>query len=946
MLVIPIPMHQPRATYRIQFNPDFTFQDAHGVLDYLQQLGASDLYASPIFKARLGSGHGYDVVDPTELNPELGTDEAFEAFNDELHKRGMGHIQDIVPNHMAYSSQNRYLMDVLENGQDSKYLPFFDIEWEHPIEGLRGRLLVPLLGSHYGEVLERGELKLTLGEYGFAIAYWEQSFPICIETYADILGRNLEALRNQLGEDNTDFIKYLGILFLVRNMPGLEERDDDHAPASRDHEMRFVKRLVWELYSGSDAIRTHIDTVLEELNGTVGDPASFDALDAIHAAQHFRLCFWKVATEEINYRRFFTVNELISVRVEDEEVFRQTHSLIAGLLVKGRFDGLRVDHLDGLFEPQSYLEHLRQVGPNAYLVVEKILEHDEKLPEHFPIQGTTGYTFLNYANGLFVNADREHEMDRIYREFTHIEDDYGDWLLSRKQFVLHKSLSADIARLAVTLRAVSTHIRFGSDITFTGLTIALNEIIACMPVYRTYIQDEPVAEIDKEIIREAASKAQRGNRDYTHEIQFVEKFLLLELPHLSEEDRERCLDAVKRFQQLTGPVMAKGMEDNFLYVMNRLLSLNEVGGNPLRFGVRPEEMHEFLDDSNKHWPMAMNATATHDTKRGEDARARINVLSEIAPEWEKALRRWRRTNATKKRVAGGREVPEANTEYFIYQAMLGSVPFEGPEADDFQTRLKEYFIKAAREANVRTSWLNPNEDYENGCLAFIDELFQIKENPEFWRNFRVVSRRVSFFGVVNSLAQTLLKLTSPGVPDIYQGTELWDLSFVDPDNRRPVDFDERRRLLAEIVQRLGRQRISYLKEILSHFSDGRIKLILIHVVLWLRHDYRHVFADGDYLPLEVAGERAQNLFAFARRHGGDWIIVVVPRLLASSLKINQWPLGANVWKDTYIKLPEGAPADWKRVLPDTWMKADDSKLMAADIFTHYPVGLLLSPAKH
>ncbi|MEM1060211.1 MAG: malto-oligosyltrehalose synthase [Verrucomicrobiota bacterium] len=943
-------MHIPRATYRLQFNESFTFRNARGVLDYLQQLGVSDVYASPIFQARQGSGHGYDVVDPTALNPELGSGEDFEAYNDDLHERGMGHIQDIVPNHMAYSSENAYLMDVLENGRNSRYRRFFDVEWEHPIEGLRGRLLVPLLGSYYGEVLERGELQLKLREQGFAIAYWEQSFPLAIESYANILGRNLEALRKQLGEESNEFIKYLGILYLVRSMPVLEEIEDREqaarAATTREHELRFVKRMLWELYCESTAIRDHVDEVLATLNGTPGDPASFDDLDGIHAEQHFRLCFWKVATEEINYRRFFTVNELISVRVEDEEVFRQTHALIASLLVKGRFDGLRVDHLDGLFAPQSYLEHLRQVGPHAYLVVEKILEHDEKLPEHFPIQGTTGYTFLNYANGLFVHPGREHDLDRIYRQFTHIEEDYQDWLLARKKLVLQKSLSADIARLAVTLRSVSTHIRFGSDITFTGLTNALNEIIACMPVYRTYVQEDPVSETDRKILREAAAKAMRGNRDSAHEIEFVEKFLSLELPHLSEAEKVRCLDAVKRFQQLTGPVMAKGMEDNFLYVMNRLLSLNEVGGNPLRFGVRPDEMHAFLADAMAHWPHAMNATATHDTKRGEDARARINVLSEIAPEWEKALAKWRRSNIVHKRVAGGREVPESNTEYFLYQAMLGSVPFAGPEADEFQARLKDYFIKAVREADVRTSWLNPNEDYENGCLAFIDDLFQFKENQEFWRSFNVVARRVTFFGVLNSLAQTLLKLTSPGVPDVYQGCELWDFSFVDPDNRRPVDFQERRRQLAEIVGRLGHQRTSYLKEILTSFRDGRAKLLLTHVLLWLRHDYRHVFNEGDYLPLEANGERAENLFAFARRSGDDWIIVAVPRLLGGSLKVNQWPLGSNVWKDTRLQLPKGSPADWKRVLPDTWMKAEDGSLPAADVFTHFPVGLLLaSPQK-
>ncbi len=930
-------MYIPTATYRIQFTPSFGFKEAREIVQYLSKLGISTLYASPIFKAAKGSTHGYDVVDPDELNQELGSVQDFEDLITDLKGFGIGWIQDIVPNHMAYVSENHMLMDILERGERSRYFNFFDIDWHHPYESLKERLLAPFLGKTYAQSLEEGEITLGYGSNGLTINYYELKFPLKIETYINVLTYRLRTLQERLGEEHPDYIKYLGVLYVLRSLSSSEARpDDNHA------QINFIKRLLRELYTKNNTIKNFLDENIDIFNRGWGESKGFNLLHNLLSEQYFRLSFWKVATEEINYRRFFNINKLITLRVEDEEVFNQTHFFIFNLIEEGKIDGLRIDHIDGLYDPTMYLNRIKAKDNELYMVVEKILDFNEDLPEFWPVQGTTGYDFLSYVNGLFCNKKNEKIFDKIYKTFTNFTIPYYELVAEKKRLIIGKHMAGDIDNLAHILKVISSKDIKGSDITLYGLKRALVEVMALFPVYRTYISNEIMRERDQIYISMAIEGAKHTSPGLLIELDFIEGFLLLRFEgEMNPEEKKKYMDFIMRFQQFTGPLMAKGFEDTTLYVYTRLLSLNEVGGSPDRFGITVREFNDFNKERVDLWPDSMNATSTHDTKRGEDVRARINVLSEIPKEWERFIKTSSRINRIKKRITNGRVFPDHNDEYFLYQTLLGAYPFDENEFPSFVDRIKEYIIKAIREAKVHTEWLKPDSAYEDSFLSFIDAILDLSPENQFMDIFLPFQRKVAHYGVFNSLSQTLLKISSPGVPDFYQGTELWDLSLVDPDNRRPVDFSQRYRNLNEIIYKDKEDHAELIDELISKREDGRIKLFLIHKSLKARNDRKDFFQESDYMPLVVRGKFKDHVVSFARRKGKIWSITVVPRLLVSLVNEDEFPVGERVWEDTHILLPKESPDFWKDALSDKLIKGV-SILRVGNILEHFPVSLLLS----
>ncbi|MFZ2444858.1 MAG: malto-oligosyltrehalose synthase [Syntrophobacteraceae bacterium] len=931
-------MHSPTATYRIQLNPAFGFQAAQRVISYLADLGISDLYASPIFKAVKGSLHGYDVVDPGCLNPELGKLFDFEALADELRKHNMGWIQDIVPNHMAIDSDNRLLMDILENGSSSRYFQFFDVDWDYPSASLKQRILAPFLGRFYGESLEDGEIALQYGPDGFKAAYYNLAFPLRIESYLNLFN-NLSQLKKKLAGDDPDFIKLLGILYVLKSLSSSDE------PEERNNQIKFIQHTMWEAYNSNAAIKAFVDENVRTFNGEKGKAESFNFLDDLLSQQVFRLSFWKVAAEEINYRRFFCVNGLISLKVEDEHVLNHTHGLIFDLIERRIVTGLRIDHVDGLYDPASYLRTVRERAPKAYIVVEKILNLQENLPRSWPVQGTTGYDFTNYVNELFCQKENERAFGRIYAGVTGLKNSYEDVVRNNKKLMIQEDMASDVHNLAQLLKKISGRDRHGSDITLSALQRALTEVLAVFPVYRTYISQVVVSEDDRKTILEAVDRARTNFPALLHGFTFVRRFLLLDFPdYVSEEEKRDWLHFAMRFQQLSGPVMAKGVEDTTHYVYNRLLSLNEVGGRPDHFGCSIEEFHDFNKKKSDSWSDSLNATSTHDTKRGEDARARINVLSEMPYEWLKKLRAWIRINRGKKKRVQGLAVPDRNDEYFLYQALIGAFPFSDAEYPDFVQRIKAYIIKAVREAKVHTAWLKPDTEYEDAYASFAEKILARSEANAFLKELIPFCRRVTHYGILNSLSQTLLKITSPGVPDFYQGSELWDLSLVDPDNRRPVDFEKRRAMLAGIRERDDADIGPLVQDLLSAKEDGKIKLFLIYRTLKAKKANREIFRSGAYLPLESAGRFGGHVIAFAWRYQRQWAMVIAPRFLSHLVQEGDFPLGRQVWRDTEVIMPDGAPAAWRNVITGEVVSAGKT-LYVGDILLSFPVALLLSEGK-
>jgi (1->4)-alpha-D-glucan 1-alpha-D-glucosylmutase len=933
-------MKIPVATYRVQFNAEFGFAQARDIVDYFADLGISTLYASPVFRAKKGSSHGYDVVDTNSLNPDLGSDEEFEGLMKVLKKNGIGWIQDFVPNHMAFDGENEKLMDLLENGQDSKYYDFFDIDWSHFDEGLRNRLLTPFLGRHYGESLDAGEIVLRYSDRGFYFQYYDLVLPLKIESYTRILKQGHLELAKKLGDENPSLIKFHSIIHSLNTLPS--SQDD---MTGRYNQIRFIKSMLWELYTANDDIRDFIGEKVITVDGGNIPEDHLNFLDNLLAEQFFRIAFWKVASEEINYRRFFNINGLISLRMENDQVFDQTHVLLQKMIKEKKISGLRIDHIDGLYDPTGYLRRLRDKSGDLFIVVEKILDIHEELPSLWPVQGTTGYEYLNYINGIFCDETNGSAMNKLYYSYTGMKSSYEAILYEKNQLIIEKDMTGDVDNLAHLLKKISSKDRYGNDMTIYGLKKAIIEILALFPVYRTYMRLDYCSDADRHLIRETLTKALGLNPELLNELKFIEQFLLLEFSEYhTGEDKANWYHFISRFQQLTGPLMAKSLEDTTLYVYNRLLSLNEVGSSPDRFGTSVTAFHDYILKRSRRLPHSMNATSTHDTKRGEDVRARINVLSEIPEVWESNLRKWSRLNRKKKKSIKGITIPDKNDEYFLYQTLIGTYPSNPGEIESFHDRLKAYTIKAVREAKVHTEWLRPDTDYEKYYISFIEKILKSSDQNRFLEEFLTFQKMIAYYGIFNSLSQTLIKIASPGVPDFYQGTEFWDLNMVDPDNRRPVDYGLRKWLFNEMKSRESVDRLKLIGELLSTKEDGRIKLFLMYKALSARNKEKALFQKGSYIPLETAGRHKDSILSFARAYKPVWMIAIAPRFLTGVVGEHQYPFGMEVWHDTHIQLPQQAPTSWKDVITGETFTFE-KELTVGTVLKYFPVALLLNTEK-
>jgi len=954
------PYRIPAATYRLQFHHGFGFSQAWSLVIYLYELGISDIYASPLFKARKGSLHGYSVTNPLELNPEIGSKKSFDNLVRKLKSRGMGLVLDIVPNHMAISGDNPWWMDVLESGPGSPYAVFFDINWFPPQPSLQGKVLLPILGKPYGQALEDQELVLKLDQDGFAVHYWDHKFPLDPRTYQAVLKYRLEELEKALGAGNPAFLALVGLIAQIENLPPRQAASLKKL-RERQRAKEIIKERLWLLYQGSPEVRVFLDANLKIFNGRRGDPASFELLDNLLADQAYRLAYWQVALEVINYRRFFSINDLIGIRVEDTRVFDATHELLFKLAAEDKISGVRIDHLDGLYDPPGYLALLQNrlaslaktqtAESGAYVVVEKILEAGEKLPEDWPVAGTTGYDFLDLVGGLFVEPEGYSQLQQIYAEFTGDPSDFRTVVYDKKKLIMASLFGGEIQSLGYQLGLLADEERTARDIPHSALTRSLFEVTACLPVYRTYIRSYEVSDRDRAYLEQAVKEARERN-PWLHPgaFDFLQRVLTLDYPlHFPEEKKQNWLRFVMRWQQFTGPVMAKGQEDTALYVYNPLISLNEVGTSMGPVSV--EEFHRLNRERLQQWPHTMNATSTHDTKRSEDVRLRLHVLSEIPGQWATALERWRRFNHKYKVNLGEIEAPEARDEVMLYQTLLGIWPLAQEEVPGLGPRLKEYLVKAVREAKVHSRWISPNPDYEKAITDFADKILASGTDNEFLPDFLAFQRRLAYLGALNSLSQVLLKIASPGVPDFYQGTELWNLTLVDPDNRRAVDFQKRRFYLDEVKDLESKKPKDMLADLLSRWRDGRIKLYLTYKALNFRRQNLELFQTGDYLPIGASGPHKDRVVAFARRRGQTWALVVVPRLLAKLVEAGseEGPLGSGTWGQTGLILHQDAPLTWQNVLTQESLKISRQgalkTLALKQVFASFPVALLAGVAE-
>jgi len=949
------PVRIPLATYRLQFHRRFRFEHARALVPYLEALGVTDLYASPLLQARKGSAHGYDVTDPTRLNPELGPEAEFDALVGAFRERGMGLLLDIVPNHMSASSENRWWMDVLENGAGSSFAPFFDIDWRSPKKALEQKVLLPVLGGPYGRILENQELSLRLEKGGFFVHYHGVKLPIALKSYARILSHRLEVLEENFGPDHPSFRELWDLISAVEHLPEPPVTDPSRA-GERLRAEEEIREGLLRLHRDRPEIRAHIEETLRIYRGRKEDPASFDLLDRLLAEQRYWLSFWRLANEEINYRRFFAISDLVSLRVEDPQVFEATHALVLRLAREGKATGLRVDHIDGLYDPMGYLTQLGdRLSPQGeggtaspfYVVVEKILGDDEALPAEWPVRGTTGYDFLNAANGVFVSASGARAMGETYARFLGGAQDFGAMVYAKKKLIMDSLFAGEMHSLGEHLGRLAERDRYARDLPRTELRQALVEVTACFPVYRTYIRGFEISARDRRYLGKALKDAMRRGAEASAPVfDFLRRVLLLEGPSFpGGEQREEWLRFLMRWQQFTGPIMAKGFEDTALYVHNRLTSLNDVGGDPAGMGVPMSAFHKRTRETLSRWPHTMNATTTHDTKRSEDVRARINVLSELPEEWEKRLLFWSEENREKKRVVGGRAVPDASEEILLYQTLLGAWPLDDAETDSFPERVRNYMVKAIREAKVHTRWIQPNPEYERAVRDFVSALLTDEGGGRFREDFLAFQAKIAHYGAQNGLSQVLLKIACPGVTDIYQGSELWDLRLVDPDNRTPVDFSRRIRLLAELAHREPQGLLPLVEELLAGWKDGRIKLFLLSRALSFRKERRDLFLSGEYLPLPASGGIKEHVLAFARKYESAWAVAAVPRLVTRLSPPGEFPLGQKAWgARSGLVLPEGAPDAWCNVFTGEELRASGGRgkktLPLHSVFRHFPVALL------
>lgn len=968
----------PAATYRLQLNAGFTFSDAQRVVPYLHRLGISHLYVSPFMRARPGSAHGYDVTDHAALNPEIGDEAALASLSDALKALDMGLILDFVPNHMGIGlSDNELWLDVLEWGEASPAAPLFDIDWQSDKRELTGKALVPFLGDPYGTVLERGELTLRFDATSgtFSVWYFAHRFPIRPRHYALVIERALS--RSQPPGDGAaaDRLRELARAFSNLRPEGL-----GRGRQAEIHQRGRALQAELAALAREPEMSDWLSRAADTFAGSPGRPETFRSLHQLLERQAYRLASWRVAADEINYRRFFDVNDLIGIRQEVPEMFARTHRLVARLIGEDRIQGLRIDHIDGLFDPAAYCAALRalivasqpggNVGPENGrsappaarffpIYVEKILAHNERLRSEWPVDGTTGYEFLALVNRLFINPGADAALDWAYRHFTGEAANFDEVLYAAKRRVMESLLASELNVLARQLDRISEQHWRTRDYTFERLRLALEETVAAFPVYRTYITSKSCSESDRRVIESAIARARRRWQGPDREIlDFLRATLTLDLVRHrhSGYNRNDVVRFASRFQQYTAPVTAKGLEDTAGYRYTRFISLNEVGNEPDQSYASPGIFHAANEERRRTWPHAMLATATHDTKRGEDVRMRLDVITEIG-NWGGIARRWRRFNRRNRREIEKQRVPSLTDEFLIYQTMIGCWPTEwamatGAEVGvdaSFRERIKGYVVKAVREAKLISNWTYPNEEYEQGCLAFVDAILDENELNLFMKDFRALVARVAFLGALNSLSQVVLKCFSPGFPDIYQGDELWDLNLVDPDNRRPVDFAERARMLADGVDSVGRLGVPGLEDaqaLIRTWPDGRVKLYVLARSLMLRNRAVSLIRDGSYLPLRVGGARSKHVVAFARRQSSAVAVIAVGRLFGELFPPEQVTYAGNAdWADTEIAFDDAGHRAFVDVFTGRRFTNDpgasERKFTAAELFATLPVVALV-----
>ncbi|MBL9123951.1 MAG: malto-oligosyltrehalose synthase [Planctomycetaceae bacterium] len=1030
----------PVATYRLQLCAEFTLAAATKMVGYLAALGVSDVYASPVLQAMPGSPHGYDVVDHQALNAEIGTVDDLRALAQALQARGMGLVMDVVPNHMsAAPEQNAWWRDVLENGPSSRFANFFDIDWMPLKPDLAHKVLLPVLEDQFGKVLEEGLLRVAYQEGSFWLTYHDHRYPLTPQSWPLILDWNLESLGPALGSDDPQMLEFLSILTAIRNLPPLTETDPVRRE-ERQREQETSKRRLAALAEHCTAVADLIAGNVQAINGTAGEPRTFDRLEQLIDQQAYRLAHWRTATDEINYRRFFDINQLAAISMERPEVFAATHARVFEWIDQGIVAGLRIDHPDGLLDPPEYLRQLQErrfrqicqrvaaeqlgndgdrpdvpqpaedaghgstrseraaaravelwrasarlpgapLGRPLYVVVEKILGHGEQLPEDWPVHGTVGYEFLNALGGLFVEPAGEKPLSALFTRFTGETLDFREVEYACKRLIAGMSMSSELHVLGYQLDRMSERNRRTRDFTLASLIEAVQEVISCFRVYRTYVYDEAISEHDRQYIEAAIARARRRNPAMDASVfDFLRDVLLLRHAAQADVDEQAMQRSfVGKFQQLTGPIMAKSVEDTAFYRFNRLVSLNEVGGEPARFGADPAAFHRLNAQRLPRLARGLSATTTHDTKRSEDVRARISVLSEIAGEWRAHVMRWSRWHRRLKTNVEGVDAPSRNDEYLLYQTLVGVWPGSFPTAaaqEEFAERIQQYALKVAREAKVHTSWINQHQGYEQALLRFVQSVLTPGPRRPFLADLDAFAQRVAEHGRWNSLAQTLLKIASPGVPDFFQGTESWTLTLVDPDNRRPVDFAARARALDELDQQLSRcldapgadsvaawlergrtsaaaaslaARVRPLvAELLHARGDGRLKLYCTQLALRARRALPALFTEGSYEPLAAEGSQAQSVVAFARQHGDDMLLAIAPR---ATVRVTGFggpvPCG-DLWSDTHLVLPEPfAGRSWWDVLGGRVHPPNSAQpqLALRDLLGDLPVALLLAQSR-
>ena len=894
----------PSSTYRIQLHKDFTFRDLHRILEYLETLGISTVYASPIMQATPGSMHGYDVTDPHTINPEVGTADQFKTMIRDLRKKNMYWLQDIVPNHMAFHTMNYRLMDVLERGPGSPYYRYFDIDWEPPLPELNGKVMVPFLGNELDECLREGQIRLAFSESGFTVNYFDTAYPLSLSAY-NLLSEMLN--RSEAGET---------VSAILSKMVAASDRlNYETWKASK---LEYIEAIL-EIPAQVDAIQTLLDVV----------NADHELLRRVIVQQFYKLTYWKETEKQINYRRFFTVNDLICLRMEDERVFDEYHSYLFKLHKEKLIDGFRIDHIDGLQDPAVYTQRLRRaLGESCYIIAEKILEAKEDMPAQWPLQGTSGYEFLSFLNQLLTYRKGARRLLAFYRELVPDMPSYRRLILQNKKLILENHIGGEWDNLSYLFTSLGLSSNFDDQ----RIKQALGLFMLSLPVYRIYPDDLPLQGKNLLTVHEAFDKALNEDSEYSDELIHLRNLFVN--PPANEIQRDNSLFFLKRLMQFTGPLTAKGVEDTTFYIYNPLISHDEVGDSPAPLGMTIQRFHEKMQMRQTSTPLSLNATATHDTKRGEDSRVRINVLSRIPELWKEHVLHWMEINKPFRTTLHGRIAPQPNDEYFIYQSMLGGFPEDFQVTEEWIDRVQAYLNKALREAKVNTNWSEPDEEYEKACESFMEQI--LNEDHSFLSSFIPFLRVVSEHAIVYTLTQTLIKLTAPGIPDIYQGCELWDLSFVDPDNRRPVDYQKRMEFLFQLVVKEEKGNAGVFEYLRANREAGVEKLYVTWKTLNYRRVHPELFLEGEYVPVAITGKEV-SAAAYMRSYKGYCAIAAFPfGLVKHDMELTT----PEAHGAQFLVLPENSPDVWVNLFTGEKFEAPN-QISLSDVFNNFPVALLV-----